>query len=261
MNIVIETDSRESETLYNTHLQSGEEFAYFKFLEWDTEFFKKPSYALDMSKSNFEPSEKAQKKIVDHFSDSFITAKIDTRLDYKYTYFLQQCHFYYVDTEIKLQHKGLLPAAPINGVSIEDVSSNENLPIRELGEAFSLTRFHCDPHISAEQADRLWGSYLQNFTPSDTKKMYLAKVGGEIAGVILANLNETENFLFFVAVLEPYRSQKIGSVLMDHALQSLQNKKPVCTGTQAKNITALNFYIRNGFSKIVQTNTVMHYWS
>lgn len=257
--IFIDYQNRESADLHQNYLQSGKEFIYFKYLEWDTDFFTKTSYLLDLSQSNFEPSQTAKSEIEKQFSDSFITAKIDTKLDDKYTYFLQQCGFYYVDTEIKLQNT-FLPQSEPSDVSVEELDSNAPLPLQELGEAFTLTRFHCDPHISSRQADRVWISYLKNFAPSDTKKIYAAKVNGEIAGVILATLNDHEAFLFFVAVLEPYRSKKIGSALMQQTIKMLGNEKPIYTGTQVKNIPALNFYIRNGFSKIVQTNTVLHYW-
>lgn len=257
--IFIDYQNQESADLYQNYLKSGKEFIYFKYLEWDTCFFRKTSYMLDLSRSNFEPSQTAQSLIEKQFEDSFVTAKIDTSLDYKYTYFLQQCGFYYVDTEIKLQNT-FLPQSKPSDVNVEELYSNNLLPLQELGEAFSLTRFHCDPHISIKEADEVWISYLKNFVPSDTKKIYAAKINGEIAGVILSILNDHEAFLFFVAVLEPYRSKKIGSELMQQTIKMLGNEKPIYTGTQAKNIPALNFYMGNGFSKIVQTNTVLHYW-
>ncbi|MDP2076968.1 MAG: GNAT family N-acetyltransferase [Sulfuricurvum sp.] len=258
--IFIDYQNTESADLYLNYQSSGKEFIYLKFLEWDSSFFKKPSYTLDISKSNFEPNSIAKEELEKYFTDSFITAKLDTRLDYKYTYFLEQCGFYYVDTEVKLQNTLLSHPKFTDNVTIKEMSSNNSLPIQALGEAFNLTRFHCDPHISQTKADGLWISYLENFIPSKTKKMYVAKVSDEIAGIILATINPSEIFLFFVAVLEPYRSQRVGSILMSNALKQLQGNTPIYTGTQVKNIPALNFYIRNGFSKIVQTNTVLHYW-
>lgn len=258
--IFIDYQNSESADLYQNYLESGKEFIYFKYLEWDTGFFEKTSYLLDLSQSNFEPSQTAKSEIKKQFVDSFITAKIDTKFDHKYTYFLQECGFYYVDTEIKLQNT-FLPQSEPSDVSVEELNSNATLPLKELGEAFTLTRFHCDSHISIRQADGVWVSYLKNFVPSDTKKIYAAKVNGEIAGVILATLNDHEDFLFFVAILEPYQSKRIGSKLIQQTIKLLGGKKPIYTGTQVKNIPALNFYIHNGFSKIVQSNSVLHYWS
>jgi ribosomal protein S18 acetylase RimI-like enzyme len=258
--IFIDYQDTESANLYMNYQSSGTEFIYLKFLEWDSNFFEKPSYVLDISKSNFEPNNIAKEEFQKYFTDSFITAKIDTRLDYKYTYFLEQCGFYYVDTEVKLQNTLMSHPESTNDITVEEMSSNHSLPIRALGEAFNLTRFHCDPHISQTQADGVWISYLENFIPSKTKKMYVAKVDDKIAGIILATINSSETFLFFIAVLEPFRSQKVGSILINNALRQLQSNTPIYTGTQAKNLPALNFYIRNGFSRIAQTNTVLHYW-
>lgn len=259
--IYIDHQNAESQLRLQELNANRSEYIYFKYLDWDSAFFGRPSFLLDVSKSNFNPSDILCSQIRKSFDGAFVTAKIDTQYDYEITYFLQKCGFYYVDTEVKLQNIGL-PASPAydNRIRISELSNEDNLPLDELGKAFSLTRFHCDPHIDEVKADELWVSYIKNFKPSESKRMFIARFGNEIAGAVIVNITKVEVFLFFVAVIEKYRGKSIGSATIETILGGLNLSLPICTGTQAKNISAINFYIKNGFSRVVQTNTVLHYW-
>lgn len=256
----IDYQDEQSSIVYTELLKSEKEFIYFKYLAWDSDFFGKDSFLLDISKSKFTPSEEVRLQIKDKFKECFITVKLDTKIDYFMGFFLQECGFYYVDTEIKLQNIQICANIVSDNIVFEELFDSSALPFEDIGRAFSVTRFHCDPNIENKKADELWISYVKNFKSSENKRIFIAKVDNEIAGVILVNITNGEAFLFFVAVLENFRSKKIGSALIQGTIKSIGKGVKIYTGTQVKNVSALNFYLRNGFQKIVQTSTVLHYW-
>lgn len=66
--------------------------------------------------------------------------------------------------------------------------------------------------------------------------------------------------LFFVSVLEKYRGKKVGSKLIRYVAKYFEDYE-LMKGTQARNIKAINFYMRNGFSIVDNTKIVMHRWN
>lgn len=243
-------------------IKDSESLFYFKYLEWDSDFFKKESFLLDVEKSNLIPTQKIKEKIKEKFQNSFISVKLNTNLDYKITFFLQECGFYYVDTEVTLELSKLKEQNTTKeNIKIENLTINENLPYKELGSAFSLTRFHADLNIDNSLANLLWINYIKNYKPSNNKYLFVAKINEEVAGVILVNTNDDKIAnLFFVAVIDKYRGLGIGKELTS-AVIIYFDKYHLTVGTQVKNINALNFYIKSGFSKIKQTSTVLHRWN
>lgn len=246
-------------------ITSGATRIFFIYLEWDSIFFNKPSYLLDMTRSVFGSrcgDDGLAASIAERLQGGFVTAKVDTKTDYSVIKLLEDSGFYYIDTEVALEKcdKSSVPEIKnAENVSIEKLEDNEGLPYEELGEAFALTRFHTDPHIDDKLADALWINYIRNYQVSASKHMFVAKTDGEVTGAILVNIDDRIANLFFVAVRKGYRGSGIGQALIGHVSDYFSDYT-LKTGTQVKNVGALNFYIKNGFSKIDQTSTVLHRW-
>lgn len=233
----------------------------FNFLEWDTNFFNRNSYSLNIEKTKLGVDLSLVEMFKEKLQGSFVTIKLNTQTDYRIIQFLQQCGFYYVDTEVTLKYKPLQKeyTNDTSELLIENIHINQNLPYEALGKSFSKTRFHEDIHIDNKLADLLWINYMKNYVPSASKLMFVAKFKGEVAGTILVNINGQNANLFFVAVLEKFRGQKIGHHLIQYVVKYFENYE-LSVGTQCKNVGALNFYIMNGFSKVDKTSTVLHGW-
>lgn len=247
-----------SKNILSRYIKSDKEFIYMKYLEWDTKFFGKDSYNLDVKKSNFKVSKNMIESLKNNFLNSFITVKLDTNYDYAYSDFLQKCDFRYIDTEVELVYKNQIDIDLNDEINIVKLNKNINLPYKELGSSFSLTRFHTDLNISNKKADKLWIEYLKNFKPNNEKILYIAKIKNEIVGVVLVNIAENIVNIFYIAVLEKFRSFGVGKVMIQEIIKKYKNFI-IKTETQVKNINALNFYIKNGFM-IENTKSVFHRW-
>lgn len=259
--IFIDYQNDECRTEYERLIAEKEKFIYFKYLDWDSAFFGRPSFVLDMSRSNFEPSDELTKEIEKNFVGSFITAKVDTKYDYGIVFFLQKSGFYYVDTEIVLKlGESEFVECKNSDIRIEEMSMNIGLPYNELGSVFKLTRFHTDINIQDGKANDLWVNYLKNYEIDSNHRMFVALSDGILCGVILVNSSKVKSTVFFVSVINDYRGKNIGSAMIQYVIEKLKNIN-IYTETQVKNILALNFYIKNGFKKINKTMTVLHRWS
>lgn len=231
----------------------------FRFLEWDTNFFGKPSYLVDFSNSSPIQDSSIHLFIKEKFQNAFITAKIGSQLEQFWLDSLQKSGFYYLTTEIKLEKIQHFEYSDSEYV-VTELHENLGLPYDELGKTFSKTRFHLDSNIGKEKADALWTSYIKNYKPTGSKRIFAAFSGGTVAGTILVNLDEKEALFFYVAVLDKFRGKDVGSVMINSISKKFLEFN-ITTGTQVNNIGALNFYIKNGFTRIKNTFTVMHRWT
>ena len=240
------------------YMRDRVEFIYMQYLDWDSKFFSKKSYNLDISKSNFNPNKNFIESFENDFSDSFISIKLDTNYDYEYVKFLQECDFKYIDTEVELNLNNKVVYQDDDRIDIQRIGENFDLPYEELGSSFSLTRFHTDPNIDNSKADLLWIEYLKNYIPSKNKYIYVAKMEGECVGVILVNMFNKVANISYIAVMKEYRSFGVGKKLIQRIISDYGDFE-IKTETQVKNIKALNFYIQNGFM-ISNTYSVFHRW-
>jgi ribosomal protein S18 acetylase RimI-like enzyme len=233
---------------------------YFSYLEWDSVFFARRCFCLNCDMSVLKPAAEIKKQLIERLGGSFISAKIDTSCDKCLLDFMQEAGFRYIGTEVVLKYCG--SPGRVSDITIEKLMRNENLPYEALGASFSFTRFHSDPRISEGQADALWTAYIRNYKLSPSHHMLIARYKGEIAGAVLIceDMNHAVAYLYFVAVLEEYRGKGIGSALVRHAARMFATSD-LMTGTQIKNVPAMNFYIKNGFSSVHATRTVLHRWS
>ena len=244
-------------------LKDGNALFYFTYLPWDTGFFEKKSYILDTEKSILNPSTRITDLLKAKLKNSFIAAKLDMPANKNIVYFLQEAGFKYIDTEVTLRYEGGDKKRSISkdNIRVSELIKNENLPYLELGSTFKFSRFHSDINIAKDRADQLWVSYIRNYKPAKLRRMFLAKCDGDIAGIILANQtkNGERTNLFFVSIIEKFRDIGIGSSLIQHCIKAFDGTGLV-TEVYEKNIGALNFYKKNGFTNIEKRKTILHRW-
>lgn len=243
-------------------LESSGAVYYFRFLPWDTKFFGRNSYALDDGRSVLKPRAEIPEMLERRMGNTFISAKIDSREDKGVIDLLQRAGFRYIDTEVVLKYRGpgRTAGSPVS-VCVQEVRRNGGLPYAELGTSFTCTRFHSDKNIAREKADLLWVHFIKNYRPSAVNRIFTAKLNNRVVGAILAHKEKAERRvrLSFVAVLEEFRNKNVGTSLIQYAVNCFKGFE-ITTGTQAKNVGALNFYVRNGFSRIKNSKAIMHRW-
>lgn len=241
-------------------LSSNNSKLYFKYLDWDSKFFNKKSYLIDFSRSkNLKKSKNLRKLIKENFKDSFVSMKIPTN-KVELISFFQECGFKFIDEEVILKNSKIGNKIDRADLVFREEKRELNFNFKELSSVFQFSRFHNDSKIKNRKADLLWEEHFNNFKISKNNRAFVVEKSNEVAGTVLVKIDGNSATLFIVSVKEKFRNKNIGSYLISNTIQSLENYE-IFTETQVKNIEALNFYIKNGFTKIERTLTVMHRWS
>lgn len=254
----VDMGGAESKSLFSKFTKLRSEYVYMVYLDFDTKLFAKPSFVMDLSRSHFEPNELIREEFKDYFKNAFVAVKANMDCPHSKTIFLESCGFYFVDTEMILQHKE--PKYIDSDVEVFEISDIGDLDIGAFDGVFSGSRFHLDANISNELADRLWIEYLENFQIDTNNKIFVARCDGVDVGYIGVHIFGGEATLFAVATRKEYQGKSIGSKMIQSIVGSLKSSMVtnVKTEVYTKNIAAVNFYIKNGFSKIAESRYVLH---
>lgn len=241
-----------------------------QFLDWDTSFFGCPSYRVDFKGFSCKGISSEETEILkSSLKGTFITAVSDNSHEAGLSLFLQASGFRFIESGIILKFRSF-PGKKIQcpqNVSVRKVDNLTNLDLKPLGLTFNLTRFHADPNIGKEKADELWVRYLQNFVPSDKKHAFIVfdQKNKPVGGIFINLYSDPDGIstadFFVVSVLKEYSSQGIGTAIAQEAVKwSLNNAEQIIVGTQGRNVNALNFYMKNGFTGIYKTTSIFHRW-
>jgi ribosomal protein S18 acetylase RimI-like enzyme len=243
-------------------IEAGSGRLHFKWLEWDTAFFGRPSCILDWERSHWRASPDWEQALRESLRGTFATVRVDSAADPALLLMLQSCGFYYVDTSVTLRYDDQAAAAPLPDdacVKVQELRENQGLPYEELGSVFTMTRFHFDPQVGQERAAKLWIEYIRNFRPGGANRLFAAFCEGRTAGVMTMVGRGEALVLSFVSVLAAQRGRQVGARLLREII-ARRGGKELLTETQVRNVGAINFYLKNGFRQVQTTRTVLHRW-
>ncbi len=249
-------------------------FLAMDYLRWDSRFFDRPCYSLNIKNSVFSDdalnTNVSYHEIKNRLPIFSMWAKLPISTSQKFMICLQKLGCYFIETEILLQYD-TESVKCLQGRFIEDSlkfsRSIKSTPeeLGYLGRHFTETRFHKDPNIGREKGNALWASYMQTYGNVSKRHQYYAFLpDGRAVGAVFiseAVTNRPYNLVDIVVVDPKYQSEKIGTRLMQTALEDFQdNDYPLMVSTQHRNTRAVNFYLKNGFTKFLPSKTILHYW-
>ena len=176
--------------------------------------------------------------------------------------------FNLIDTNIQLYRKK--DGGLIKGSIPQDYSTRLSRPadsdyVGEIAQKnFHFSRFHLDPRISNEDADRIKQVWVENFFSGIRGDyMVVACYKGQPVGFSQILLkNNSELIIDLIAV--DSRHQGIGlasamiSFLIVEIAPSLSANTRIMVGTQISNLPSLSLYQKLGF-EIISSNYVFHY--
>ena len=224
-----------------------------KKLEWDTEFFRKKIGAL----------------IFDEISESVLANDLEEakRKNYKYIVcqlkspktstinMLEGYKFYLSDVGITWEMKvdEYLSMSKIRGLGSNAQPSEavkKDIPgLREMIKPmFPNSRFYSDPFFSQEEADNLHYIWIENSVLGNAADVVL-----HIPSKGFVTCRKIENGIgeiILIGVKDRLRGKSLGQTLMDFSVKwfSENQTKNIRVKTQLKNVGAMNFYRKLGFS-------------
>lgn len=181
-------------------------------------------------------------------SNAFIFAKVPTA-DVARVAVLEACGFNVVDTQVTLQYwedaVAAAYAAPVRVATPEDRAAVGDIA----AGCFRYSRFHLDPEIDSEAANRVKRRWAENcVVGARGKEVLVASLGGETAGFLAVVLSGEAAFIDLIGVEPRMQGKGIGSALVRAFVCRWRSKaKGLRVGTQISNAPSLRLYQRCGF--------------
>ena len=206
------------------------------------------------TKSNSEISIQAlQKRPVFAFS------KVDASATSK-TAYLESIGFRLVDTNVtfdkKIEKKNFVDTTEVRVAQSNDRSSVEQIA----RESFIFSRFHLDPQMSIDLANRIKEEWVRNyFLGNRGDAMIVGLIDGCVAGfLLLMELDDDTILIDLIAVHNAYQRHGLASKMIHYISTVYPNATQLRVGTQVANIPSIRLYEKLGF-RLFQAQYVLHF--
>ena len=133
---------------------------------------------------------------------------------------------------------GVRPAVPADREAVAAIART----------AFHTDRFHADPLIGDEMADRLKESWATNFFHGARgDHLIVAESAGRVVGFLLLLDLPDVLVIDLIATSEAARGAGLGRAMIGRAVRELSRGRPLRVGTQASNRASIRLYEGTGF--------------
>lgn len=173
---------------------------------------------------------------------------------------LQRVAFRLVDTTVTLE-RPLFDRSEPAGADIRPARPADEAQVTALARTnFTHSRFHQDPAIGADRADRLKGEWVANFFRGDRgDALVVATDGDRITGFLLALAADDDAIVIdLVAVDTSCRGRGIAGALTRAVQSDFAQATGLRVGTQLANAEALRAYQGLGFT-VTSAAYVLHF--
>lgn len=172
---------------------------------------------------------------------------------------LQDLGFKLVDTAVTLESPIPLPNPGPSGPQFRMAKPGDAADVLGIArESFVLDRFHADPEIPKDLADRVKEAWVANyFAGKRGDWLVVAEAGGKPAGFLLLLASHGKLVIDLIAVAKDNRGSGLARGMIAFAASTLTQFQTMLVGTQSANIPALRLYEVIGF-RPVGTQHILH---
>jgi ribosomal protein S18 acetylase RimI-like enzyme len=230
---------------------------------WLTDMMGTPVYRVDLSAE--VSSESLASRVAAHIQErdrAFYWAKVDTqRTDLVRS--LGAVGFYVVDTNVSFE-LAREPVSVESEVVVEEFRSDHEAAVLAIAaSAFRRDRFHLDPLIPNDVADRIKREWCRNYAvKARGDRLFVAEMEGQPAGFLAALTGGPDSgrvaVIDLIGVAPAFQRRKVGLAL---SRAFIRHYRPVAAslqvGTQVSNIASIRLYERLGFTAL-RSQYVLH---
>lgn len=231
------------------------------YLEWDSLNLGQETYELildkDLNEENFD------NLILNFKHNNLIFIKNESRNRKNSLLIAKHTNATLFDTNIKFLYK--VKKETLKKSLLENnleyfVSKELNLAFKEFIK-FDESRFYKDTALNEKMKSDIYIQWVINSFNKIGKNFltfYFEKK--PVAFTLYTELAEEIN-IELISVKQDFQNKKLGSKMIEllKFFAYENNKKQIVVGTQVSNISALNFYIKNGFL-VTKTTDIYHWW-
>jgi ribosomal protein S18 acetylase RimI-like enzyme len=174
--------------------------------------------------------------------------------------------FYPVDVNLTFRFAGSPPAPGVShGLVVEPAQAEHEPAISAIaGGCFQYSRFHLDPLIGNELANKVKREWVRSYFRKERGvALWVALDKSRPLGFLAVALRSTPAtgqiaFIDLIGVDPQFQRRGVGHALVNHFVrQSASLSDTLEVGTQAANLPSLKLYERSGF-QMVSSTYVMH---
>ncbi len=181
---------------------------------------------------------------------------------------LEDAGFRLMDCEMVLVHAGGGAERNEGRFRIEAVHAKPIPELASIGGVFSKSRFHADPNIANEAADRMWRESVLNAFAGRADEVFVAFDGDKPVGMVSCMddalsadvFGKPVRTFFHVGVMPGQQGKSAGRQMLAAAIKGSSAKAAALrVETQSANTAALALYQGRGF-RIAASYYSFHYW-
>ncbi len=179
---------------------------------------------------------------------------------------LEASGFRVVDTALTFGWEGERVPEPVEGSPVVRRAAPEDreVVVAIAAGVFRYSRFHLDPLISDEAADRIKGEWIANYFRGERGDgLLVAEVDGEVAGFLGTLVRPGEDgevpraVLDLIGVGGGFQGRGVGTALTRAFVSGYRAGHRLVVGTQAANLPSARLYERMGF-RLRESAFVVH---
>lgn len=214
--------------------------------KWLEERLNRPAFTLPVD---------APVECEPHSGAAFIQTKVpitdSTRADR-----LIRVGYSLVETAVVLE-KAIKPAPPHVGVRF--ARPDDETSVRRIaGSVFRFSRFHMDPAIPLDAANRIKEDWAGNFfSGSRGTHMVVQEDAGAVVGFLLLIIQNDTLIIDLVGVSAGAQGRGYGRSMIDFAANNIDGPHRFLVGTQLCNVPSLAYYNGHGF-RVVDARYSLH---
>lgn len=222
----------------------------------------KDAYRLDVAVLKANASQPVPNIPFDELgrAGAFIYAKLPTT-DHHAISALEARGFHLVDTNVVFEKQLAGCAAALSLCEIRSALPEDEQAVVALARnGFSFSRFHLDPHVQNNVADRIKAQWLENyFNGRRGDELLLAEADGCIAGFNLLLIDDGGVVVIdLIAVEKRFQRRGIGKALIGAAEGWRPDADLLRVGTQIANVGSCRLYENCGMH-LADASYVFHY--
>lgn len=146
-----------------------------------------------------------------------------------------------VDVQL-VRDAGLLEQA--GEIEVRPAIESDSVSVGEIaGTAFVCDRFHADPDVDAQLANRIKREWALNyFNGQRGDEMAIASIDGQVAGFNLLIKRPDRLVIDLIAIAPKFQRRGIGRAMIAFAIERWGAGCPTLVGTQLSNIASMRLY-------------------
>ncbi len=242
------------------------ELRILNYDKWLSEIFSRPVYCMKFDRGLREKlrDEKSKEYLaLNRFLTSspiFIYIKVPTE-DPQTVQLVEKAGFHLIETNVTYEKEIDKNYAVPDNNCIRLASLNDQNHVTRLAEEnFIFSRFHMDPSIPNELANKVKKEWAKNyFSGNRGDKMVIGEINDGVIGFLQILEGEDNTVIIdLIAVDKNHRRKNIASDLIACTELEYDDYSLIRVGTQISNIPSIRLYEKLGF-RLTQSQYIFHY--